>query len=300
MPIAYRADFGQLVCVHMNPGGQRLVALPRSLEEALNILAEQPELAVVAGGTDAMVPVNAGRMAPRGWLSLRHVTGLDSIDEYEDGSIVVGAGITMATLAADTRPMMCALSEAARIIGSPQIRSMATVGGNIATGSPAGDALPPLLCGDASVELVSVSSTRLVPLADFLVGPKRTSLQPGELIRSLHLPARAGEQLFTKVGPRNAMVIAVCSLSARFDRVSGDSAVAVGSVAATAIRLGVAESLLVDPTGADDFADAVAASIAPIDDIRSSAAYRVHAMRVIARRAHCQLHAPSIADRAAS
>ncbi|HEY4332998.1 MAG TPA: FAD binding domain-containing protein, partial [Ilumatobacteraceae bacterium] len=214
MRAAYRVEHAQLVCVHMNVRGKCLVALPRSIEEALNVLADRPDLSVIAGGTDLMVGINAGRHVPGGWLSLRHLDELVEIDEHRDGSIVIGAGVTMATLAMDSRPMLRALSEAARTVGSPQIRSMATIGGNLATASPAGDALPPLLCGDASVELVSAPSSRRVPLADFLVGPKRTALRPGELIRGIHLPARPGEQLFTKVGPRNAMVIAVCSLSA--------------------------------------------------------------------------------------
>jgi CO/xanthine dehydrogenase FAD-binding subunit len=278
----------------------RFIAVPRTLDEALQLLAERPELTVIAGGTDAMVAVNAGHWTPSGWLSLRHVGELRGIEERADGSVVIGARVTMASLALDQRPALQSLREAALTVGGPQIRSMATIGGNLATGSPAGDTLPPLLCADASVEVVSATSSRLVPVTEFLVGPKRTALGDGELIRAVHLPPRPGQHMFTKIGPRNAMVIAVCSLCVRLDRETRDSAVAAGSVAPTAIRLAAAEELLADPARADDFADAVARSVSPIDDVRGSAAYRTHAMRVLARRAHRALHDPAARARAAS
>lgn len=240
-----------------------------------------------------MVGVNDGRSKPTGWLSLRNVIELQRIEQHDDGTIVLGAGVTMAMLAAAGRPALHAMRDAARTIGSPQIRSAATIGGNLATASPAGDTLPPLLCADATVELVSAASSRHVPLTEFLVAPKRTVRRDDELISAVHVPPRLGVQTFAKVGPRNAMVIAVCSLSVRFDHETGDAAVAAGSVAPTALRLTGAEDRLGSGAGADDFADAVCDAVSPIDDVRASAAYRRHAMRVLARRAHRHLHTPS-------
>lgn len=238
-----------------------------------------------------MVPVNEGRLAPEGWISLRRVEGLRQW-RLSDRDAWIGAGVTFAELAAV--PALAALAAASRTVGSPQIRNAATIGGNVATASPAGDSLPVLLCYDAQVDLVSVAGRRRVPLDEFLVGPKATLRRDEEVIAGLFCRGVTGRQVFSKVGPRNAMVIAVCSLAARLDLDRGEARCAIGAAAPTARRVAEAEPLLLvaGPRAATAFSDAVAAAAQPIDDHRGSAAYRRRALAVLARRAHAWLWSP--------
>jgi CO/xanthine dehydrogenase FAD-binding subunit len=198
----------------------------------------------------------------------------------EDGSLRLAAGLTYAEL---ERPplseLLPALAEAARTVGSPQIRNRGTIGGNLGTASPAGDALPPLLVEQAEIELASTRGERRLPLAEFLVGPKRNALAPDELVTAVHLRPSAQPQTFMKVGPRNAMVIAVCSLALVADRVRGEVRAAFGSA-------GPVPGLVTVPLGeSDSLPEAVAAAARPIDDVRGTAAYRRHALRILSRRA---------------
>ena len=182
----------------------------------------------------------------------------------------------MAGEVADALP---ALAEASRTVGSPQIRNRGTIGGNLGTASPAGDALPPLLVDEAEVEAASVRGTRRIPLGDFLVGPKKNALEDDELIVGVVVEACREPQTFMKIGPRNAMVIAVCSLALVADRERGELRAAYGSSGPVVglVRAPIDE--------ADGFAERVAAGASPIDDVRGSAAYRRHALRVLASRA---------------
>jgi CO/xanthine dehydrogenase FAD-binding subunit len=174
---------------------------------------------------------------------------------------------------------MPALAEASRTVGSPQIRNRGTIGGNLGTASPAGDALPPLLIEDAELELASVRGTRLVPLTEFLVGPKRNALADDELIVAALVHPSGARQTFMKVGPRNAMVIAVCSLALVADRERGEIRASFGSA-------GPIPGLVSCPIEESErFPERVAAAASPIDDIRGTAAYRRHALRVLTRRA---------------
>jgi CO/xanthine dehydrogenase FAD-binding subunit len=175
--------------------------------------------------------------------------------------------------------LLPALAEASRTVGSPQIRNRGTIGGNLGTASPAGDALPPLLIEDAEVEVVSVRGARRLPLAEFVVGVKRNALAPDELIVAVRLEPTGSRQTFMKVGPRNAMVIAVCSLALAVDRERGQVRAAFGSAAPmpTLVTASLAQ--------ADGFPDVVAEAASPIDDVRGTAEYRRHALRVLARRA---------------
>jgi CO/xanthine dehydrogenase FAD-binding subunit len=175
--------------------------------------------------------------------------------------------------------LLPALAEASRTVGSPQIRNRGTIGGNLGTASPAGDALPPLLMEGAEVEVASVRGVRSMPLAEFLVGPKRNALAEDELVVAVVVRSSGAPQTFMKVGPRNAMVIAVCSLALATDRDRGEIRAAFGS-AAPVPRLVTAPL-----EEADGFPELVAAAASPIDDIRGTAAYRSHALRVLARRA---------------
>jgi CO/xanthine dehydrogenase FAD-binding subunit len=179
----------------------------------------------------------------------------------------------------DVAETLPALAEASRTVGSPQIRNRGTIGGNLGTASPAGDALPPLLVERAQVELASARGVRRIPLADFLLGVKRNALADDELILAVLVQPSGQPQTFMKVGPRNAMVIAVCSLAVVADRQRGELRAAFGS-AAPGVPLVTAA--LED---ADGFPDQVADAASPIDDVRGTAAYRRHALRVLTRRA---------------
>jgi CO/xanthine dehydrogenase FAD-binding subunit len=182
-----------------------------------------------------------------------------------------------------------ALAQAARTVGSPQIRNAATIGGNLGTGSPAGDLLPVLSALDATVVVRSASGSRQLSIHEFLVGPKRTALAPGELVVEVAVPIARGPQEFLKVGVRNAMVIAIASVALVVQ--DGAVALAAGSVGPTVLRARDAESWL--SGRADSAADGIAAEFGrrvademrPIDDHRSTAAYRKRAVEVMATRA---------------
>jgi CO/xanthine dehydrogenase FAD-binding subunit len=226
-----------------------------------------------------MVDLNFDRARPDVLLNLNEVRELCGWTR-ENGTLRLGAGLTyteaMSGALADELP---ALAEASRTVGSPQIRNRGTIGGNLGTASPAGDALPPLLIENTEVELASLRGSRQIPLAEFLVGPKRNALDADELILGVHVTPSRQPQTFMKVGPRNAMVIAVCSLAFVADRERGELRAAFGS-AAPVVRLVRAP---LDDAAA--FPEQVAAAASPIDDVRGSAAYRRHALRVLTRRA---------------
>ena len=258
------------------------IVRPASLDEALDAKAAMPEAHLLAGGTDFMVEVNFRHRRPSEVIGLRKVPELKA---YGNGRI--GAGVTWRTI--EKGPQR-SFAQAARTVGSPQIRAAGTVGGNLGTASPAGDGLPYLAALDAGVELASAArGTRVVQWDDFLVGVKRTSIEPDELITAAVLPAQlpvADE--FAKIGVRNAMVIAtVCVCVMRMP--DGTWRIALGSVAPTTVRARNAEQLLSDTVGPsdsllDEVAASVAAEISPITDHRSTEGYRRHAAGVLAKR----------------
>ena len=252
---------------------------PHSLEEALRLKAEHPAARPIAGGTDLLVELNFDRTRPDAILNLAEVPELAAWTR-EDGSLRLGAGVTYAEL---MRPplagLLPALAEASRTVGSPQIRNRGTLGGNLATASPAGDSLPPLLVEGAVVELGSVRGVRSLPLREFLVGPKRNALEPDELVLAVRISPSGQPQTFMKVGPRNAMVIAVCSLALVADRQRGELRASYGSSGP------VAGLVVASLDERDGFAELVASAASPIDDVRGTAAYRRHALRVLASRA---------------
>ena len=255
------------------------VLTPSSLGEALHFKAEHPDAVPIQGGTDVMVALNFDRLRPDRVLNLNEVGELRGFSR-ENGTLRLGAGLTYSEamqhpLAGD----LPALAEASRTVGSPQIRNRGAIGGNLGTASPAGDALPPLLIEGAEIELASTRGTRRVPLAEFLVGPKRNALAEDELIVAVLVRPSGQPQTFMKVGPRNAMVIAVCSLALVADRERGELRAAYGSS-------GPVVGLVTAPlSAADTFPDLVAEAASPIDDVRGTAAYRRHALRVLTGRA---------------
>lgn len=252
----------------------------------------------MAGGTDLMVELNFDRRRPDRILDLTRVAELDVWDRDGD-DLVIGAGITHTRLVDEFGDVAPGLAIAARTVGSPQIRNRGTLGGNVATASPAGDALPPLVAAGAAVEMASSTGTRTVPIGDFCTGPKRNVLADDELITAIRMPAARGPQQFAKVGPRNAMVIAVCSLALHLDAEARTVGAAIGSAAPTVIRAGAAERFLqgaLEESGAWErraplpeslvarFGELVGEAARPIDDVRGSAAYRRHALTVLGRR----------------
>src|SRR6478735_2093546 len=213
------------------------VTAPTSLADALTALAEEPASFVLAGGTDLMVQVNEGlrRPGPGPVLALAGIPELRAVQRQGD-ELVVGAGVTYTELMAEpTASLAPALAQAARTVGSPQIRNAGTIGGNLGTASPAGDTLPVLVALGATVEVASVGGRRALPIAEFLTGPKATALESGELIVSVRVPVARGPQEYLKVGVRNAMVIAVASVAMVVDRDAGTVGVGLGSVGPTAL-----------------------------------------------------------------
>jgi CO/xanthine dehydrogenase FAD-binding subunit len=250
------------------------VLTPRTLDEALRLRAERPGAVPIQGGTDLMVELNFDRRRPDAMINLNEVEELRGWS-HENGSLRLASGLTYSEIEhSELASLLPALAEASRTVGSPQIRNRGTIGGNLGTASPAGDALPPLLIEGAEVELASVRGSRRLPLDGFLVGVKRNALAEDELIVAVHVRASGAPQTFMKIGPRNAMVIAVCSLALV---VEGDEArAAFGSAAPVA-------TLVTGPV--DGLAERVAGAASPIDDVRGTAAYRRHALRVLAARA---------------
>jgi CO/xanthine dehydrogenase FAD-binding subunit len=266
---------------------------PTTWADALAAKAEQPSAVPIAGGTDLMVGLNFGHRPPAALLDL---TAIGELGEWhrEDGAIHLGAGVTYSRIIAELTGDCPGLAIASRTVGSPQIRNRATVVGNLGTASPAGDAHPPLLATGAVIEAASVRGTRLIDIDDFYLGVKRQALAEDELIRTVRVPVKAGPQQFAKVGTRNAMVIAVCSVSVALDRTRRTVGTGIGSAAPTPRRSVAAEALAaelpwdggeLDPELARRFGAAVAAAAAPIDDVRGSAAYRDRALAVLGRRA---------------
>lgn len=285
------------------------VLLPTTVAEVVAARSEHPDAVLLAGGTDLMVAVNAGLADPPSVVALRAVDELRSW-EHTGNEVVLGAGVTYARLlGADLAALAPGLAAASRTVGSPQIRNAGTVGGNLGTGSPAGDALPMLVALGATVELAGPDGTRSLPMGRFATGPKRTALGPAEVITAVRFPVAGGPQQYRKVGVRNAMVIAVASVALVVDRDRRRVGVGLGSVGpvplgapdAEAFAVGAVDwstGALVEADAARRFGELVAEAASPIDDHRSSAAYRRHAVAVLAERClrtACETD-PAVAD----
>jgi len=270
---------------------------PATWADALAAKAEYPAAVPIAGGTDVMVELNFDRRRPSALLDLTRVRELAGW--APDGAMIrVGAAVTYRRIIDELGQRLPGLAMAARTVGSPQIRNRGTVGGNLGSASPAGDAHPPLLAAEAVVELASVRGVRQVPVAQFFIGPKRSVLAPDELIAAFRLAPAGGPQQFAKVGTRNAMVIAVCSFAVALHPERQTVRTGIGSAAPTPLRAVEAERFAEaelaarwDAPGRDlpsqvlvRFGELVAAAAAPIDDVRGTAAYRRHALSVLARR----------------
>jgi len=271
---------------------------PETWADALAAKAEVPAALPIIGGTDVMVELNFDRQRPFTLLDLTRVAELADW-AVEDGLLRIGAGVTYTRIIHELADRLPGLAMASRTVGSPQIRNRGTVGGNLGSASPAGDAHPPLLATDALVEVGSVRGTRRMPIADFFTGPKRHALAPDELIAAFLVPPAGGPQQFAKIGTRNAMVIAVASFGLALHPEHGTVGAALGSAAPTPLFAGEAAAFAgaeLRDTGlwasraalptvvAERFGELVAMAASPIDDVRGSAAYRRHALAVLAKR----------------
>jgi CO/xanthine dehydrogenase FAD-binding subunit len=267
---------------------------PNTFAEALAVKAEQPDVVPIAGGTDVMVELNFDHRRPSALLDLTRIAELREWST-QDGRLRVGSGVPYVRIIDQLGGQLPGLAMASRTVGSPQIRNRGTVGGNLGAASPAGDTHPVLLAGDAVIEVASVRGTRMIPARDFYLGVKRNALEPDELIAAVHLNPAPGPEQFSKVGTRNAMVIAVCSFAIALHPAEKRVGAAVGSAAPTPRHATAAEEFLSaeldweSPKPLLDsvkrrFGELVADAASPIDDVRGSAAYRKHALDVLARR----------------
>jgi CO/xanthine dehydrogenase FAD-binding subunit len=272
---------------------------PTNWPDALAAKAEHPDAVPIAGGTDVMVELNFDQRRPPVLLDL---TAVDELAEWDadDGRVRLGAGVPYSRVITELGDRLPGLAMASRTVGSPQIRNRGTVGGNLGSASPAGDAHPALLAAtDTEVEAASVHGNRRIPIADFFTGVKRHALQPDELIAAVWITPPSGPQQFSKIGTRNAMVIAVCAFGLALHPDRRTVGTGIGSAAPTPIRAGAAERFLTDALDeeglwdsrgelpesiATGFGERVRDAAAPIDDVRGSAAYRRHALDVMARR----------------
>ncbi|HEY2701239.1 MAG TPA: FAD binding domain-containing protein [Pseudonocardiaceae bacterium] len=269
---------------------------PGSWSEALELKAQRPDAVPISGGTDVMVELNFDHRRPAALIDLNPVTELTDWSEA-DGRIRLGAAVPYARIIDELGRKLPGLAMASRTVGSPQIRNRGTVGGNLGSASPAGDTHPVLLATDATVEVASTRGTRMIPVADFYLGVKRNALDPDELIAAVHLAPADGPQQFAKVGTRNAMVIAVCSFGLSLSPATRKVGAAVGSSAPTPRHATEAEDFITGELTdlwdrpkpladnvVDYFGDLASSAASPIDDVRGSAAYRRHALAVLARR----------------
>ncbi|OON80653.1 FAD binding domain-containing protein [Streptomyces tsukubensis] len=271
---------------------------PAGWEEALAAKAEHPTAVPIAGGTDVMVEINFDHRRPEYLLDLTRVADLSEWETGEE-SVRLGASVSYSRIMAELRTELPGLALASHTVASPQIRNRGGVGGNLGTASPAGDAHPALLAAGAEVEVASVRGTRMIPIDDFYTGVKRNAMEPDELIRAVHVKKADGPQQFSKVGTRNAMVIAVCAFGLALHPGTRTVRTGIGSAAPTPVRAEAAEDFLaaaldegrfwdqgqpITDSVAKEFAQLCSAACNPIDDVRGSASYRRHAVGVMARR----------------
>ncbi len=272
-----------------------MIAQPRSLAEAVKLRSQWPSAMLLNGGTDVMVEINFGHRQIDDVISLRSVPELRQWSQ-QDGIVRIGAGIPYAELEqGPLARMFPALAQAARTVGSPQIRAAGTVGGNLGTCSPAGDSLPVLFAHDAIVVLANPRGERRMPVQQFMTGPKRNALGSEEIIAAVEMRVPTGFQAYSKVGVRNAMVISIASVCLVHDTESRSVRLAMGTVGPTILRATESETWLASqcdlsaipvasPAIIQEFGKRCANECAPISDHRSTADYRRHAIGVIASR----------------
>lgn len=273
---------------------------PDTLQGALDVLAERP-VTIAAGCTD-LFPATQARTLSGPVLDITGIPGLRGISR-DEGTVRIGATTSWTdVIRADLPPGFDMLKQAAREVGSVQIQNSGTIAGNICNASPAADGMPCLLALEAQVEIASAKNTRTLPLLHFVNGPRRTALEPGELVTAITIPEKAtrGTSRFLKLGARKYLVISIAMVAVRLDIEGGtvhDAALAVGACSAVATRLTDLEATLTGqptPGLSQHLTDAaVAATLSPIDDIRADGPYRAHAAAELLRRAIDDLTQPA-------
>ena len=272
------------------------VIVAKELNTALAALREHHDARLIQGGTDLMVEINFNHVKPTTMISLRDVASLRTIRRDQTGTLSIGSGVPYSVI--EGEPVLSeipALAQAARTVGSPQIRAAGSLGGNLGTCSPAGDTLPVMFALDAMIHLNTLDSTRVVSIHDFMTGVKRSVRQHDEIITSIDFPIINGWQGYSKVGVRNAMVISVAAACLVADHENANVRIALGSVGPTIIRCREAEAWLKSSQNlsagqsisldvANEFGRRAAGESSPIDDHRSTAQYRRHAISVLASR----------------
>ncbi|MGB7239971.1 MAG: FAD binding domain-containing protein [Rhodococcus sp. (in: high G+C Gram-positive bacteria)] len=267
---------------------------PQTWADALTAKADDVDAVPIQGGTDVMVEMNFDVHRPGALLDLNPISELTTWEQLPDDTLRIGAGMPYVRIIEELGDRLPGIAQASRTVGSPQIRNRGTVGGNLGGASPAGDLHAPLLAAGAVIEVESAArGTRMIPAADFYVGVKRNCCERDELIRAFHVKPAAGPQYFSKIGTRNAMVIAVCSFSIALYPGEKRIGTGLGSAAPTPRRAYAAEEFLageVDWSGPLDdrvvvrFSELVSDAASPIDDVRGTANYRRHALAVMAKR----------------
>jgi carbon-monoxide dehydrogenase medium subunit len=248
--------------------------------------------AALAGGTDLVMMRTAGMVEPRLLVDIKHVGVLRSIEASAEG-VTVGAAVTMREIARLDANRLGALVDGARVVGGPQTRSRATIAGNVCRASPAGDTLAGLLVLGGQIELVSSTGARIVALATFFTGPGLTIREPEELAVKLHVPALPGGSAYERHTYRKWLDLAIVGVGVRVafgpDGACVDAQVAVSAAAPTPLLVPDAGRALVKsycgPEAVANAAEAVAAAVDPIDDVRGTRAYRLHVLPELLRRA---------------
>jgi len=263
----------------------RRVFLPRTLHELWQILEDEPQASLCAGGTDLLVKMRSGLIQPRPLVCLERIGDLKRVEDRGE-EVFIGPCMTFTELLRNRlmRNHFPVLIKGLEVLGSPPIRNMGTLGGNVVTASPAGDTLPPLYVLGAEIELGKKDSSRRLPLKDFITGPGETLLGPGEVLTAIFIRKRANWNLqhYEKVGQRKALAIAIVSLAAVIhlseDGTVKEARLAWGSVAPTVVLSADVEAMLVGNRLSrqvlEEAAQAVRKRVKPIDDIRASSSYR--------------------------
>jgi xanthine dehydrogenase FAD-binding subunit len=273
----------------------RDVLMPTFLDELWRQWEQRPEADLYHGGTDLLVRLRNGRGNPPALICLERVAELKKVEDSGD-RIYIGAGLTHQEIldAPVIQNGLPILAKAVSMLGSPPIRHMGTIGGNIVTASPAGDTLPPLYCCDAEVELASSNGSRRMPLNSFIIGPGKTALEPGEILLGVDVPKADYYNIhhFEKVGSRKALAIAVVSLAALIhvddDCIVQKARMAWGSVGPMIVMSDKVESFLIGKPLADDTliqaAELIRQAVNPISDVRATADYRSQVAANLLRR----------------
>jgi aerobic carbon-monoxide dehydrogenase medium subunit len=268
---------------------------PESLPDALALLQQHNGQArLIAGGTDLLLKMRAGLLSPATVINIKRLPELKGISYDAVAGLRLGALTTLRELIRSQviQAHYPVLAQAAGLMASEQIRSLATVGGNLCNAAPSADMAPPLMALGATAVLVSLTGERHLPLEQFFTGPGRTVIGPGELLQAVHLPPPQGRTIYLRQTPRAYMDIAVVGTAVHLEQVDGRChavRIVLGAVALVPLRAAGAEAVLTGqpllPENILAAAQTAAAECAPIDDIRSSAWYRRRLVALLVRRA---------------